>query len=107
MLELGLRLRIRLLRGVIEKNRFLGIKILAISESSAAYMNLSRARPLDCLTAIHGDGTGSTSGMSISTIQVDKIKGTHNNLMCYSLIDEEKRKVNHVPLSMVSSYAIK
>jgi len=102
-----LRLLERLPLRVIEKNRFLGIKILVISESSAAYMNLSRGRPLDCLTAIHGDGTGSTSGMSISMIRVDKIKGTHNNLLCYSLIDKEKRKVNHVPLSMVSSYAIK
>ena len=91
MLELGLRLR--LLRGVIEKNRFLGIKILMISESGAAYMNLSRVRPLDCLTAIHGDGTGSTSGMSISTIQADKIKGTHNNLVYYPLIGKDKEAV--------------
>jgi hypothetical protein len=45
--------------------------------------------------------------MSISTIRVKQIKGTHINLIYYSLIDEEKRKVNHVPLSMVSSYAIK
>jgi len=37
----------------------------------------------------------------------EQIKGAQNNPMCYSLIDKEKRKVNHVPLSMVSSYAIK
>jgi hypothetical protein len=78
-----------------------------MSESGAAYMNLNRARPQDSLTAIPGGGTGSTSGMSISMTLAKQIKGTHNNLMCYSLIDEEKRKVKYVPISMVSGYAIK
>ena len=93
--------------GGIEKKLFLNAKILAISESDVAYMNWSRVRPPDCLTAIPGDGIVSTSGMNISMTLAEQIKGTHNNPMCYSLIDEEKRKVNHVPLSMVSSYAIK
>jgi len=104
---IGLGLLGRLPLGVIEKNLLLNAKILAISESDAAYMNWSRVRPPDCLTAIPGDGIVSTSGMSISMTLAEQIKGTHNNLMCYSLIDKEKRKVNHVPLSMVSGYAIK
>ena len=86
---------------------FLGAEILTMSGNDVAYMNSSRVKPPDCLTARHGGGTASMNGKIISMTLAEQIKGTHNNLMCYSLIDEEKRKVNHVPLSMVSSYAIK
>jgi len=70
-------------------------------------MNMSQAQALGCLTARRGGGIASMNGKIISMTLAEQIKGTHNNLMCYSLIDEEKRKVNHVPISMVSGYAIK
>ena len=91
----------------IEKNLFLGVSGRPLSSLSLAWMNMSQAQALGCLTPRRGGGTASMNGKIISMTLAEQIKGTHNNLMCYSLIDEEKRKVNHVPLSMVSSYAIK
>ena len=86
---------------------FLGVSGRPLSSLSLAWMNMSQAQALGCLTAPRGDGTASMNGKIISMTLAEQIKGTHNNPMCYSLIDKEKRKVNHVPLSMVSSYAIK
>ena len=72
LIELRLLNRSRL--SGIEKNLFLGVSGRPLSSLSLAWMNMSQAQALGCLTARRGGGTASMNGKIISMTLAEQNK---------------------------------